>query len=510
MTILDFNIKPASAESYSLEVFARLSSHPLAKANFDFPLSFMNEFELGRLDFDEKDPAGRLERLKAFGSKLYEKLFSPDVQRVWQEHKDRSDFLILCLRIALEASQLEATPWETLHDGEEFIAAGTNTSLSRLPLDIEPQEDLPAVPMPLKMLAFVSSPLDLEEHQRLQIEREQEILLEAVNAPVGQGRLHVDFEDEARLTILENSLEAEYQILHFTGHGISPAGGGGLLLENEHGKSLPATVAEILQSIQKGQRSLRLAVISGCQTARTLHVKGFRDLARGLARQKIPAVIAMQFSISDLAGLKLAETLYPKLAEGKPIEMALSATRRALLQNEEAIIQADALAPVLLAANGLCLQTKEAPAPQSPVQPKIDFSYHLPLPQLSFGFYGRRREYRQIRDGLVHQNRRAIIVHGIGGIGKTALVSHVASRLRQRFRGVYAFDCSSGTLSPERAIFELNRYFERQATLPHRGLLVARRRVAVCIRADSLPPGDVNQRSNTGCCEEPSICKCSE
>jgi hypothetical protein len=54
-------------------------------------------------------------------------------------------------------------------------------------------------------------------------------------------------------------------------------------------------------------------VFSGCQTAYTLHIAGFRDLARGLIRRKIPAVIAMQFSISDHGGLRLAEALYPRL-----------------------------------------------------------------------------------------------------------------------------------------------------------------------------------------------------
>ena len=142
------------------------------------------------------------------------------------------EFLVLCIRIADDANELEAIAWETLFDGEEFIAAGTKTTISRLPLDVQPQAALPAVPLPLKMLALVSSPLDLPDHSRLQMEREQEILLEAINDPAGQGRLRADFEDEAKLEILEGSLETPYQIFHFTGHGIAPENGGGLLLED--------------------------------------------------------------------------------------------------------------------------------------------------------------------------------------------------------------------------------------------------------------------------------------
>ncbi len=473
--ILEFHIHPETGDTYRLEVFARGDSQLLARANFTQPLSFLTQQAIDRLGFDPKDPAARLARQKEFGNALYQNLFTPDIERVWQARKNRSDFLVLCIRISPDAFALESLPWETLHDGNEFIAADTMTGMSRLPLDIKPQGELDAVPMPMKMLAFVASPLDLQPHQRLQIEREQEILLTAVNLPATQGRLHLDAEDEARLDILEGSLESGYHILHFTGHGIPPANdgrGGGLLLEDHQGKRLPASVAEVLQSLQRGEKSLRLVVLSGCQTARTLNVGGFRDLARGLARRNIPAVIAMQFSISDAAGLQLAELLYPRLLAGQPIEMAVSAMRRALLKSGNDYVQADALAPVLLCANGECLQITEAPMP-APQSQAIDFSLSTGnIPLLGFGFYGRRREYRRIRDALIHHNQRAVIIHGIGGMGKTTLAGHVierwtrASRVYERsqkqFSGVHVFDCTSGTQSPERIVIELNQYFTLQ------------------------------------------------
>jgi tetratricopeptide (TPR) repeat protein len=463
INILDFNIRLKSGDTYSLEVTPRDASRFAVNAEFHYPLSYMTEFEINQLDVSAKDPAARVERLQSFGAKLYGKVFSTEVEKLWQEAKDRSGFLVACIRIAPEAIGLEALPWEAMFDGEEFIAAGAKTGMSRLPLDIPPQDEISPVPLPLKMLAVISSPLDLDDNHRLQIEREQEILLQAVNTPAGRGRLQVDFEDEAKLDILESSLEAGYQTLHFTGHGISPKDGGGLLLEDAKGERRPTATGEILQALQKAEPALRLAVISGCQTARTLHVAGFRDLARGLAHRKVPAVIAMQFSISDAGGLKFAEALYPKLVEGRSIEEAISAARRVLLHGDDPYLQGDAMAPVLIAASGRCLQTTAAQrSEQQATLPSIDFSFHLPLARLDFGFYGRRRDYRLIRDGLIYQNHRAVIVHGIGGIGKTALISHAAGRLRRHFRGVYAFDCSGGALAPERIVLDLHRYFERQ------------------------------------------------
>jgi tetratricopeptide (TPR) repeat protein/CHAT domain-containing protein len=461
-TTLDFHIRPGKENGFQLEVFERGNSQPLANSAFGYDLSYMTDFEISRLDTVRKDPSERLERLTAFGGKLYKTLFASEIEKIWKDYKEKSDFLTLCIRIAKEADALELLPWETLYDGEEFLAAGAKTSLTRLPLDIPLQKELPELPLPLKMLALMSSPLDLNEHERLAIEQEQEILLRATNSPAGQGRLHVEFEDEAKLPIIENSLESGYQIFHYSGHGIDPKSGGGLLLEDSQGKQRPTAVAEFLQTLQIGEKELRLAVFSGCQTARTLNVAGFHDLSRGLARRKIPAVIAMQFSITDNAGLLFAESLYPRLVEGQALDMAISASRRALLHSDEPYIQADTFAPVLILSNDRPLKTKVAEAPSTATQVGIEFNFYLPLPQLSFGFYGRRKEYRAIRDSLLYKNHRAVIVHGIGGVGKTALISHVATRLKEHFKGVYAFDCRAGALAPDIILLELHRFLELQ------------------------------------------------
>jgi len=277
-TILDFQIQPDKNITYSLQIFERGCSQPLARSTFDYDLSYMTQFEINRLEPDPKDPHSRMERIKEFGQKLYDRLFTADVQKLWADYKQKSDFLVLCQRLAPQASDLEVLPWETLYDGEEFIAAGAKTGLSRLPLDIEIQDELPPLPAPLKMLALVSSPLDLKENERLQIEKEQEILLQAVNTPSGQGKLLLEFEDEAKLPIIESSLEGGCQIFHYSGHGISPEDGGGLLLEDSQGNKRPTSTSEVLQTLQKVETDLRLAVISGCQTASTLKITVLCDL----------------------------------------------------------------------------------------------------------------------------------------------------------------------------------------------------------------------------------------
>ncbi len=458
--ILDAHIQPAGDHTYAVTLFQRGNTQPLANSSFEFDLSAIAHYEIGRLEIDPKDPHGRMERIKHYGRQLYDKLFNPEIAKLWQEYKAKNDFLTLCLRLAPEAADLEALPWETLYDGDEFLAAGAKTGLSRLPLDIKIQEDLSALDLPLRMLGLLSSPLNLEDHERLQIEREQEILLQAVNSPVGQGKLLLEFEDEAKLPIVEQALDEPCQIFHYSGHGLAVESGGGLLLEDSEGNKRPVSISEFLHVLERADQSLRLAVLSGCQTAKTLGVSGLRHLARGLLDHHIPAVIAMQFSITDEAGLVFAENLYPRLFEGQKLEIAVSVARRALLHHDRPHVQADAFAPVLFAATSEPLKTQAPSGTTQTRGPEIDFSFHLPLPQLSTGFFGRRREYRQIRDGLLNKGQRAIIIHGIGGVGKTALASHIARRLKDRLQGVYAFDCTKAALAPETVLLDLHRYLE--------------------------------------------------
>jgi tetratricopeptide (TPR) repeat protein len=468
---LDLHIKKDEGKGFLLEMFERDDANPLGKFRFDYDLSFLTEFEVSQLEAVRNNPDERMNRIKTFGRKLYQKIFTEDVEKVWNEYKDKSDFLTLCVRISRDAERLEILPWETLFDGEEFIASGVKTSLSRLPLDIKPKTNFPDLSLPVKMLSLLSSPVDLKDHERLLIEEEQKILLCATNASSGEGKLLVEFEDEAKALVIEDRLEEGFQILHYTGHGISAENGGGLVLEYDEGKKRPTTIADFLHTLEKGARDLRVIVLSGCFTAQTSNAPGFRDLARSLARKNIPAVIAMQFSILDESGILFAETFYTKLLEGRSPDMAMAAARRAILLSDNFHIKPDAFAPVLFLSCKEPLKTGPEEKKISTTPKKIDFSFFVPLPKLAYGFYGRRKEYRALRDNLVIKNTRAAIVHGIGGIGKIALITHTANRLKKSFRGIYAFDCRRAALAPETILLDLHRFLEKM-NIPNLGVLL--------------------------------------
>jgi hypothetical protein len=106
-TILDFQIKPLPAESYSLTVCERGSSQPLASATFSHRVDFLTDFSVDRLNASTKDAAERFDELQKLGRELYRNLFPPAVEQVWREYKQRGEFLTLCLRFAEGLTDLE-------------------------------------------------------------------------------------------------------------------------------------------------------------------------------------------------------------------------------------------------------------------------------------------------------------------------------------------------------------------------------------------------------------------
>jgi hypothetical protein len=84
---LEFHLQSEAGDNFNVTVFERNSSQPLAAARFEYRLDDLAQFEISRLDFNPRDPLGRLERLQAFGRKLYQKLFTAEVEQIWRQHQ---------------------------------------------------------------------------------------------------------------------------------------------------------------------------------------------------------------------------------------------------------------------------------------------------------------------------------------------------------------------------------------------------------------------------------------
>src|SRR5262249_41002686 len=152
----------------------------------------------------------------------------------------------------------------------------------------------------LKILVMISSPTD-PRYAGLDVMSEWSRLKEALAEPQRSGRVELDLLAEATLSALRRKLRgSEYHILHFIGHGgfDRETQEGVLVLCDEAGKGR-LVAAQRLGAVLHDHRSLRLVVLNACEGARTARADPFGGVGQTIVQQGVPAVIAMQFEITD-------------------------------------------------------------------------------------------------------------------------------------------------------------------------------------------------------------------
>ena len=194
-----------------------------------------------------------------------------------------------------------------------------------IPRDIQPLTIHP----PLRILAMVSSPRDLPT---LNVQKEWEILQESLNRLEVRGMVAVTRLEKPTMQMLQRQLRREqYHIFHFIGHGIfSKHDQDGLLLFEDELRNGHRVSSRNLGILLHDHPSLRLAVLNACEGARTSLEDQFSGTAQSLVQQGLPAVIAMQFRITDNAAITLAREFYAALADGYPVDAALTEARKAI------------------------------------------------------------------------------------------------------------------------------------------------------------------------------------
>ncbi|MER2600559.1 MAG: CHAT domain-containing protein [Caldilineales bacterium] len=252
------------------------------------------------------------------------------------------------LRIRLrlnQAPELMALPWEALFysAGDRYLALSGETPLVHF-LEL-PQKAAPlASALPLNILVVLSTPHDLPALDKNQ---EWTVLQQAMQPLLASGSATLTRLDMPTLSALQRELRNRaYHILHFIGHGSFSAasGEGALLFCNPQGNAA-AVSARDLATIVADATSLRLAVLNGCSTARNGPHNPFGGIANALVSQGVPAVLAMHSTISDQAALLFSYEFYSALAQGQPVESALTEGRKALFTQ---VNSSDWIAPRLI------------------------------------------------------------------------------------------------------------------------------------------------------------------
>jgi CHAT domain-containing protein len=232
--------------------------------------------------------------------------------------------------------ELSALPWELLFDREEdgFLSLNHRTPIVRY-LERETPADprLDPATRPLRVLVACAVP---EDAQALQIERETERIVEAL-----RRRRDIRVEAIYKTTVqdLRDGLrDFSPHVLHVIAHGEIEGGKGALVLRTSAGYS-ERLGGEHLSTKLRGCHDLRLVVLNACDTAFLPREEGldpFSSVAAVLVRRhKLPAVVAMQFPITDEAAVAFGGALYASLAAGDPVEAAISEGRQAIYDRDQ-------------------------------------------------------------------------------------------------------------------------------------------------------------------------------
>lgn len=273
---------------------------------------------------------------REFGEKLYDAVMQGDVRDLFSSARQMAIREDTGLRIRLrmnEAPDLADLPWEFLYDGRDFLALSDTTPLVRF-LDLPNPPRALQVELPLRVLITISAPHD---QPPIDVIAEQEKIQEALSGLETKGRLEVVYTHDASLQSLQRTLRRArsqgrpFHVWHFIGHGVfDPAQRTStLLFQDEHQLSSPVGGFE-LGTLFSTYPQLRIAVLNACEGARADREDPFAGVAMALVERGVPAVVGMQFEISDSAAIAFAGEFYAALLDGLPLDAAITEARRAV------------------------------------------------------------------------------------------------------------------------------------------------------------------------------------
>ena len=232
----------------------------------------------------------------------------------------------LQVRLRIRPPELAALPWEFLYDQGRDDYLCLSGPLIRHVEVLEPHRLL-EVAGPLRVLGMVSSPSGLAQ---LDSEKERELLERSLHPFITKGSVELRWVPGQTWRDLRNAVQGgSWHVFHFIGHGaFSDAHGEGVLtLADEDGKPYPLAATDLGRVLAGARGSLRLVVLNSCQTAEASSHDVFSSTAAVLMRRGIPAVIAMQYEISDPAAIAFARGLYEAVARLLPVDQAVTSAR---------------------------------------------------------------------------------------------------------------------------------------------------------------------------------------
>jgi hypothetical protein len=353
------------------------------------------------------------------------------------------------------AGKLGHLPWEVLHDGAQFLVQRplpvlpvrwqASDSIARLESPSQPQNRA------LRVLFMATSPLDVLPV--LDYEQEEAQILKAT----ARTTIGLTVEESGCLPELGYLVDdyggGFFDVVHLTGHATIQDGQPAFITETDTGAAHYATGAEIAQTLRTPLP--KLVFLSGCRTGQAANAGAVPSMAEQLLQHGATTVLGWGQNVLDTEATAAAAALYEGLSRGQSLAAAVAATYQALLKQNARdwhllrLYVAKTLPQALVKPRNTD-GWKPAPKPSIATEFLDPLTRKIKVPTRE-SFVGRRRQLQNCLRALTLPSETiAVLIHGMGGLGKSSLAARLCDRLPQFKRLVW-----SGRIDPASLVNKL-------------------------------------------------------
>lgn len=338
------------------------------------------------------------------------------------------------------AEGLRHLPWELLVRQGLFLCADAARPFTPVRRVSEVACQVETANRPLRVLYMACAPEG--GGAPLDYEGEERVILDATR----RQPLELVVEESGSLAGLAEQVASHeggtFDVFHLTGHASASGGEPRFLMEDELGFRHPASAEEIAQAF--AGRWPRLVFLSGCETGRASDLGALPSMAEALVRAGAPAVLGWALPVGDLSASRAAASLYEHLAVGRRVDEAVARARQRLLAEESPYwhllrLYADAT-PLEPLVTPLRTAGREPPHVRRARDEFLDAGGKVEVCSRE-DFVGRRRPLQRCLRVLrsfpsEEAYHEGVLLHGMGGLGKSSLAARLCERMRDHRRVV--------------------------------------------------------------------------
>ena len=388
----------------------------------------------------------------------------------------------VAVRVAVEVPDggLAGLPWETLVLPGQVVPLVLQNGVEMYRVaTVEHAPSVIQVRGPLRILAVIARP-GAGGGGLLDYEAELSAVIGAVNPARRDQDAFVEVLNWGSLDEIRSALLAHrYHVLHLSCH----AAPGVLVLEDAAGKADEVSASRFAAEGLPAGRGVPLVVLAGCSTAvapvagsagpdtrnadleqekgsanseavAVQAAEALQGVARELLGRGVPAVVAMAAPVTDRYATVFAAEVYKQLAAREdPVPLAAVSDARRKLETARQQLPADDpwasaaewATPVLMQAGPPVALFRRADGTEPlGVTPAPVFDPAMVVRRIG-QFVGRRSELRDLL-AVMRGSGAGVVVHGIGGVGKSTLAVQLIEQLGDR-RGLVVAVSAAASLS---------------------------------------------------------------